>query len=139
MRRGRGHSRSARHRGHGVGAPPWLVRARIERVVEPELLLLLRQRPAHGYELLAGLGELLPGERVDLPHLYRILRALEAESLVRSEWHSDAPGPARRTYELTDEGRRLLDAWAAALERARDRIEAFLTRYREGGDYVPHG
>jgi DNA-binding PadR family transcriptional regulator len=115
------------------------VRARVERVLEPGLLLLLRERPAHGYELVAGLGELLPGERVDLPHLYRVLRALETEGLVRSEWHADAPGPARRTYELTDEGRRLLDAWAAALARTRDRIDTFLTRHREGGEHVPHG
>ena len=133
----RSHARSARCRGTHRSGAPWLVRARIERVVEAGLLLLLRERPAHGYELVTGLGELLPGERVDLPHLYRILRALEADGLVRSEWHADAPGPARRTYELTDDGRRLLDAWAAALGLARDRIDALLTRYREGGDHVP--
>jgi poly-beta-hydroxybutyrate-responsive repressor len=101
--------------------------------VEPGLLLLLRDRPAHGYELVSGLAELLPGERVDLPHLYRILRALEAEGLVRSEWHADAPGPARRTYELTDEGRRLLDAWAEALQRTRERLDTFLSRYMQRG------
>lgn len=129
MRRG-GHPRSARCRGRATSA--WGVRARIERFVEPGLLLLLRERPAHGYELMAGLGELLPGERVDMPGLYRILRALEAEGLVRSEWQADMPGPARRTYELSAEGSRLLDAWADALGRARDRIDGFLRRYEEG-------
>jgi DNA-binding PadR family transcriptional regulator len=48
---------------------------------------------------------------------------------VRSEWQADAPGPARRTYELTAEGRRLLDEWAAALVRSRSRIDGFLERY----------
>ena len=129
----RGHPRSARHR---LGAPPWRIRARIERVAEPGLLLLLRERAAHGYELVEGLSALLPGERVDLPNVYRVLRALEADGLVRSEWHANAPGPAKRTYELTDEGRHVLDEWAAALTRTRDRIDAFLTRYRRkgGGD-----
>ena len=127
MRRRTQHARSARCRA-GAG-PGWGVRARIERFVEPSLLLLLRERPAHGYELVAGLQELLPGERVDMPGLYRILRALEGEGLVRSRWEADAPGPARRTYELTTEGRRLLDAWAEALRRARGRIDGFLTRY----------
>lgn len=128
----RGHPRSARCRGRGGGVgSPWQVRARIERVVEPGLLLLLRDRPAHGYELVAGLGDLLPGERVDLPNLYRILRALEADGLVRSEWRADAPGPARRTYELTADGRRLLDAWASALELTRGRLDSFLQRYAE--------
>src|SRR5215213_8217615 len=119
MRRRAHHGRSARCR--APSGPGWGVRARIERFVEPSLLLL-RERPAHGYELVAGLQELLPGERVDMPGLYRILRALEGEGLVRSRWEADVPGPARRTYELTTEGRRLLDAWADALRRARERI-----------------
>ena len=103
MRRRAHHGRSARCR--APSGPGWGVRARIERFVEPSLLLLLRERPAHGYELVAGLQELVPGERVDMPGLYRILRALEGEGLVRSRWEADAPGPARRTYELTTEGR----------------------------------
>ena len=122
------HPRSARWRGRGRGRPG-MIRARIERFSEPGLLLLLRDRPAHGYELVDGLSELLPGERVDLPNLYRVLRSLEDEGLVRSEWSADAPGPAKRTYELTDAGREVLDDWAAALARARDRLDAFLTRY----------
>src|SRR5204863_6884714 len=62
-------------------------------------------------------------------NLYRVLRALEEDGLVRSEWQADAPGPAKRTYELSPEGRRLLDEWAAALRRSRERIDGFLERY----------
>ena len=62
-------------------------------------------------------------------NLYRVLRALEEDGLLHSEWQADAPGPARRTYELTAEGRRLLDEWAAALARSRARIDGFLERY----------
>jgi poly-beta-hydroxybutyrate-responsive repressor len=108
------------------------VRARVERFSEPALLLLLRERPAHGYELLESLAELLPGERIDMGNLYRALRALERDGLVDSDWHADAPGPARRVYALTDAGVRLLDEWAGALESARGRIDAFLSRYETG-------
>jgi len=80
----------------------WGVRARVERFSEPALLLLLREHPAHGYELLG---------------------------LVTSRWEAGEPGPAKRTYELTTEGKRLLDEWAAALARSRERIETFLERY----------
>jgi PadR family transcriptional regulator, regulatory protein PadR len=118
-------TRHARRRG-------WAVHARVERFVEPALLLLLRERPAHGYELIESLGELAPGLRVDMGNLYRSLRAMEAEGLVRSEWDAKAPGPAKRRYELTAAGRRLLDEWAAALGRTRDRIEMFLGRYEKG-------
>jgi poly-beta-hydroxybutyrate-responsive repressor len=125
MRRRSG--RSARFR--RVGAPGWGVRARVERFSEPALLLLLRERPAHGYELLEQLPEVTGEGRVDMGNLYRVLRALEEDGLVTSRWEAGEPGPAKRTYELTAAGRRLLDEWAAALRRSRDRIDRFLDRF----------
>ncbi len=112
----------------------WRVQARVERFVEPALLLLLRERPMHGYELLERLPE-VAGEdaRIDVGNLYRILRALEEEGIVASEWSADLPGPARRTYELTDAGSRLLDRWADALRRAQTVVSGFLARYEQGG------
>jgi PadR family transcriptional regulator PadR len=110
----------------------WHVHARVERFVEPSLLLLLRERPLHGYELLERLPELGLEGRVDIGNLYRLLRSLEEEGLVSSEWNAELPGPAKRTYELTAQGRRLLDRWAEALGRAQDTIGSFLTRYEEG-------
>jgi PadR family transcriptional regulator PadR len=127
----RRHGRAARSRG-GRHPASWRVRARIERFVEPAALLLLREGPAHGYDLLERLGEIVPGERIDMGNLYRVLRALEEDGLVRSQWDADAPGPARRMYELAPAGARVLDDWAAALSRSRDRIDAFLQRYDEG-------
>ncbi len=108
------------------------MRARVERFAEPALLMLLRERPAHGYELLDALAELHPGERVDMGNLYRALRALEEDGLVASEWDAEAPGPAKRVYSLAPAGERVLADWAAALVRARDRIDGFLRRYEEG-------
>jgi len=107
----------------------WDVRARVERFVEPSLLLLLRERPLHGYELIERLPEVAGEGRVDVGNLYRLLRALEAEGLVSSEWSAELPGPAKRTYELTDEGRRLLDRWAEALRQAQADVQGFLDRY----------
>ena len=113
----------------------WTVRARVERFGEPALLLLLRERRTHGYELLEQLPELVGGERIDMGNLYRVLRGLEEEGFVRSEWEAGLPGPAKRTYELTDEGRRLLDVWAEALRDNQTLISAFLARY-DGGEEV---
>jgi PadR family transcriptional regulator PadR len=107
----------------------WGVRARVERFIEPALLLLLRERPAHGYELLEQLPTLTGEARVDMGNLYRVLRALEEDGLVTSRWEAGEPGPAKRIYELTARGRRLLDEWAAALRRSRDRIDTFLERF----------
>ena len=130
MRHRRGSRRAVRVR-HRVAAGRYEVTARVERFAEPAVLLLLREWPAHGYELLEQLPE-LTGERVDMGNLYRFLRLLEAEGIVRSEWEDSRPGPSKRTYELTDDGRALLDAWSEALGDCRARIDGLLTRYGEG-------
>jgi len=129
----RGYARGARCRSP-VRPGHWEVRARVERFVEPALLLLLRERPMHGYELIERIPE-VAGEdvRVDVGNLYRILRALEEEGIVSSEWSADLPGPAKRTYELSEAGSRLLDRWAEALREAQRVVAGFLRRYEQGG------
>src|SRR5467141_3106610 len=107
----------------------WGVRARVERFSEPALLLLLRERTTHGYELLEALPDLTGEARVDMGSLYRVLRALEEDGLVTSQGESSEPVPAKRTYQLTTEGTRLLDEWAAALRSSRERIDTFIDRY----------
>lgn len=138
--------RYGRHRGaggpHGHGRrgarsrwrptpETWEVRARVERFVEPALLLVLRNGETHGYELADTLAELAPDEPVDLGNLYRLLRSLEAEGVVTSRWRDDLPGRVKRTYAITDEGRRLLDTWATALRTTEENIAAFLRRYEK--------
>jgi PadR family transcriptional regulator, regulatory protein PadR len=117
-------SRSRRHAGGR-----WRVYARVERFAEPAVLLLLEELPAHGYELLERLPALIGQQPVEMGNLYRLLRALEDEGLVASEWDARAPGPAKRRYELTPEGRRLLRHWVDALRTARSRIDTFIDRY----------
>lgn len=111
-----------------VGPGEYDVRARVERFAEPAVLLLLRERPAHGYELLEQLPE-LTGERVDMGNLYRFLRLLEAEGIVSSKWDDGAPGPSKRIYTVTGEGQALLDEWASALRDAKTRIDSFVKSY----------
>jgi PadR family transcriptional regulator, regulatory protein PadR len=105
---------------------------RIERFQVAAILLLLSERPGHGYDLLERLPAVIEEERVDVGNLYRVLRSLEEQGLVASEWDETLPGPAKRTYELTDAGRRLLDRWAEALRQAQDVIGGFIRRYEEG-------
>ncbi len=114
------------------------VHARVERVGEPVVLLLLSERPMHGYELLERVPGLLRDERrLDLGNLYRLLRSLEEEGIVHSEWDAGLPGPAKRVYRLTDAGRALLGRWTEALRDAREVIEQFIDRHERGGEVNP--
>lgn len=95
--------------------------------LRPCLLLLLREAPAHGYDLLERLRE-FNLER-DAGGLYRTLRALEHEGLVTSRWEPSFTGPDRRNYALTAPGKAHLDAWALALDEAHRTLGAFLERH----------
>lgn len=126
--RRRGRSRTRRPLDDGT----WEVRARVEGLAEPALLSLIAGGATHGYELLDRLPALVPGERVDVGNVYRLLRRLEDDGLVVSEWRGDLPGPAKRTYELTAAGSTALDAWLASLESLRVELTNFLATTREG-------
>lgn len=104
------------------------MRARVERFTEPAILLLLREGPKHGYELLERLPALSEEGHPDLGNLYRLLRAMEAENLVSSAWHTES-SPPRRIYQLTPSGARLLDGWAGSLRDVRSSVDHFLTVY----------
>jgi PadR family transcriptional regulator, regulatory protein PadR len=98
--------------------------------LRPCLLLLLREQPAYGYELLERLSPF--GFAGDDPGgLYRTLRALEADGLVRSAWEPSSAGPDRRIYQLTRKGMEELHRHAKELLRARETLGVFLSRYAE--------
>jgi DNA-binding PadR family transcriptional regulator len=130
------HRRRVRYRNRRLVAPgEYEVRARVERIGEASLLVLLAERPTHGYELLEALPALTGEERVDVGNLYRVLRGLEEEGLVRSEWSAELPGPAKRTYWLTDDGQAALAAWLDGLGALRVELDRFLDRAK-GGDHA---
>jgi len=105
--------------------------SRLERFIQPCLLLLLHERPdSHGYDLLVELKDFGFDASPDPGVLYRNLRRMEQEGLVASQWETGAGGPARRLYQLTPEGEELLHAWSENIKRNKNYLEYFLDRYR---------
>lgn len=105
---------------------------RLERFLEPCLLLLLLERgPIHGYQLIQELSDFgFEPDSQDPGLIYRHLRRLEKENMVYSHWETKGPGPARRLYELTEEGRELLESWSMVIEHNMEILTSFLDRYR---------
>lgn len=98
--------------------------------VRPCVLLLLREQPSHGYELLERL-RVFGYLGTDPGSLYRLLRSLEAESLVRSSWEPSTEGPDRRIYALTRAGMEELHDSAKELMGLGRALELFRSRYEE--------
>jgi DNA-binding PadR family transcriptional regulator len=105
------------------------VGARLERFTEPVILAVLRSGPTHGYDLADALRPWIPEGQIDLGNLYRLLRSMEDDGIVRSHWAQNDPGRAKRMYELTNDGAQLLAAWLESLRTAGDTIAAFLREH----------
>jgi poly-beta-hydroxybutyrate-responsive repressor len=98
-------------------------------LIEPALLLALRDGTSHGYDLADQIADYLGMTRIDHGNLYRGLRRLEDEGIVDSQWNDGEPGRSKRTYALTDIGEALLDKWAETLQFTKERLTALLDNY----------
>lgn len=97
-------------------------------ILEPALLILLKEQPRHGYTLLADLDSL--GMTTIHPSVvYRTLREMEGLEWIESDWDTDqTQGPPRRNYHLTAQGEEALQNWRHELGKAQGLIGQLLKR-----------
>ena len=105
---------------------------RQERYVQASILLGLVSAPSYGYELITNMqhygfleGSAPPGM------IYRHLRQMEEDNLVRSEWETPETGAAKRTYTITEEGREVLELWIEFMQARADKLTQFIHMYKE--------
>lgn len=94
----------------------------------PIMLLHLRDWNTHGYELMEKISQ-FGLESVDQGNFYRLLRQLEKDALVTSEWDTTSGGPAKRIYSITKAGEQYLDLWANSLGQYQKMLNQFFNIY----------
>jgi poly-beta-hydroxybutyrate-responsive repressor len=95
--------------------------------LQPCLLLLVKEQPGYGYDLVTRLKAL--GIDDDSAAVYRSLRTLEEKGAVYSYWNTSSTGPARRMYRLTPAGEEQLQSAVEALAETHLAIERYLCRH----------
>ncbi|MGQ9654083.1 MAG: PadR family transcriptional regulator [Thermodesulfobacteriota bacterium] len=90
----------------------------IKRHVAPWILLTVYQKEGvYGYEI----NKILQSRFEDLDFslniagIYRHLKSMEHRGVLRTQWDTRDPGPARRRYYLTQDGRQCLAYWLQTL------------------------
>ncbi|MGC9399677.1 MAG: PadR family transcriptional regulator [Anaerolineae bacterium] len=101
------------------------------RIMEPMILLLLAETPAHGYLLAERLEEIFRVQGITPQTVYRALQHMEAAEWIVPSWDMEsAQGPPRKVYEITPAGEAALAAWAEHMQRLHEMTEVFLERYQ---------
>ena len=85
----------------------------------------------HGYAISASLNEsgLFLSQPPDATGLYRLLKSMEDEGLLKSKLDTPAKGLPKRVFLITSSGRKCVANWRVTLHEYRssiERIEAFL-------------
>jgi PadR family transcriptional regulator, regulatory protein PadR len=108
---------------------------RQERYLQASILLGLKTRPSYGYELIGHIqsygfieGDAPPGM------IYRHLRQMEEDNLVKSEWETKETGAAKRIYTITEEGKEVLAVWVRYMAEKAGRLTRFVQMYQDTGE-----
>lgn len=97
-------------------------------MLEPALLVLIKENPRHGYTLMTDLG-ILGMSTLHPSVVYRTLREMEDLGWIQSDWKVDqTQGPPRRMYHLTKRGEEVLQSWGQELGKTQEIIIQLLIR-----------
>lgn len=77
-------------------------------VYELAILLLIRDKAMYGYELTSKLNE-IPLFSIANGSIYPILKRMGNNNWIASFWHESAEGPRRKYYQITDEGKQIIE------------------------------
>jgi PadR family transcriptional regulator PadR len=107
-------------------------RGKQERYIQPSILMSLYLRDSYGYELIQNIqdfgfieGQAPPGM------IYRHLRQLEEDGLVRSEWETKESGPAKRVYQITEDGKQILAVWVGYMDGQAEKLNKFVKQFKK--------
>ncbi len=107
-------------------------RGRRARWIEPSILYLLWEHSRHGYELMNDLPTVgFFDETADPGAIYRMLRHLEDNKMVESEWDTSGSGPAKRLYTITQNGRDNLMLWFETLKSHQTALNDFIEKIKD--------
>jgi DNA-binding PadR family transcriptional regulator len=111
----------------------------LTRLLRPAILGVLARGPAHGYAIMEAFLELniFPEGQPDHTGVYRLLKTMEEEGLVSSNWDLADSGPARRPFVLTEQGHECMTEWHETLERYMSGINRIMDLLQSGSSEGP--
>ncbi len=101
--------------------------APLRGILSIAIIDLIKDKSVHGGEIYQSIKEKF---QLDAPRgiIYTILRKIEADGFIVSNWDIQVSGPARRIYRITEEGLEFLESAMDRLRRSSRMIEILLDK-----------
>src|SRR5918998_3181769 len=96
---------------------------RPKNLLVPVLLMALQRSNSYGYKLMEETAAFWREATISPGTVYRALRQMEKNGNIKSAWETNANGPARRMYYITDTGEAYLDLWITSLKQYQSNVE----------------
>lgn len=93
------------------------------------ILLFLAEGPSYGLNLLNKMEELLLDNKIDSAAIYRSLKDLESKNLVISSWDTSDSGPAKKIYNITEDGLNELSLYKNDILQRIQNLSYFVNKY----------
>lgn len=102
------------------------------------ILVSLSKQKSYGYELMSTISRIMPEYGTSSPstmgNQYRILRMLEANGFITSEWNTAGSGPARRIYSITSLGIKETEEIVRYIGQTKQVVDRFVGYIEETGE-----
>lgn len=102
------------------------------------VLVSLSRQKSYGYELMNAISRLFPEYSASSPSTmgnhYRILRMLETNGFITSEWDTTGTGPARRIYSIMPLGRKETEEIVRYIGQTKQVVDRFVGYIQEHGE-----
>lgn len=98
----------------------------LDHFLQPTVLMLLTKEELHGFALIQKLGDtpIFNHTYPDPSGLYRYLKKMEQQGLLKSREEQQTDFPSKRIYSITELGRHCLANWANTLKDYSKRLDA---------------
>lgn len=90
------------------------------------ILLTIALEPNHGLGILNKMNELVPQNRLDTAVIYRVLKTMESDGDIESQWQESDMGPKKKVYNITDKGMITLNEFCKDIEKTIGHLNTFV-------------
>ncbi|MDZ7798870.1 MAG: PadR family transcriptional regulator [Patescibacteria group bacterium] len=102
------------------------------RWVQFLLLRVIYEKPSYGYEIIKKTEKITDNyHKIKTGTAYTLLRRMEKEGLLKSDWKKNKQGPNKRIYTVTPKGKGHLKAWLKMIIQRKKMINKMVSFYKK--------